>query len=412
VTLPDANVAAVLRMNRVPVVADVGGAVREGLAQPLGAAPLQELARGRRRACIVVSDLTRPVPNALLLPPLLDALQAAGLGPERTFILVATGLHRGNTPAEWLEMGLGPALERGLAVHNHEARDGAFHSYLGNTSLGIPAWLDSRFVAADLRLVTGLVEPHLMAGFSGGRKAICPGLCGAETIMRWHSPAMLEPAEARAGNLAGNQVHLQALEVARLAGGTDLAVNVTLNEERQVTGLFVGDLEEAHQAAVEQVLRQCRVTLPEPVDIVVTSAAGHPLDLTFYQGIKGMIGALPILKPGGTLIIAQENSEGIGGPEFTRLVLETEDPHDLIRRALAEGLRSIDLWQLHEQEKVLRKCEVVNVSSGIGLATQRCLFVTPASTVEEAVEAALRKHGREARIAVIPEGPYVLCEVG
>lgn len=411
ITLPDANLAAVLRMTPLPAVADVPRAVRQGLEAPLGAPPLAQIARGRQRACIVVSDVTRPVPNGDLLPPILDALAEAGLGPEHISLLVATGLHRPSTPAEWREMGLGCALERGIPILNHEARDAASHTPLGVTSLGIEVSVDTRYVEADLRLLVGLVEPHLMAGFSGGRKAICPGLCAAKTILQWHSPTMLEPPEAREGNLCGNRVHAQALEVAELAGGADLTVNVTLSEDRAVTGVFVGALRAAHEAAIARVLQQCRATVPAPVDIVVTCAAGHPLDLTFYQGVKGMTGALPILKPGGTLIIAQENAEGIGGPEYTRLMLETEDPHDLIRRALRGEVRGVDLWQLHEQEKVLRHCGVTNVSCGLPPETQRRLFVTPAATVEDAVAGALREHGPQARLAAIPEGPYVLCAV-
>jgi nickel-dependent lactate racemase len=222
---------------------------------------------------------------------------------------------------------------------------------------------------------------------------------------------MLEPEEARAGNLGGNQVHEQALEAARLAGGADMILNVTLDEERRVTGVFAGALEAAHEAAVANAEAQCKVTIDGPVDIVVTTAAGYPLDLTFYQGVKGMVGALPIVKLGGTIIIAQENAEGIGSPEYTEMMLGIGDPHEFMRRALC-GLESgIDLWQLHEHEKVLRCCEVLNVSGGLAAEVQERLFVTPVGTVEEAVERALARHGREARIVVIPEGPYVLAGV-
>lgn len=412
VELPDANVAHVLRLNRLPVIEAPQATLREALAAPLGCAPLAELARGRRDACLVVSDLTRPVPNAVLLPPILDALQSAGLRPAQTLVLVATGLHRENTEAEFEAMGLGEALARGVRVENHVARAPAGHVFLGATSLGIPAWVDRRYVHADLKIITGLVEPHLMAGYSGGRKAICPGLCAVETVLRWHSPQMLEPHEARAGNLTGNRVHQQALEVARLAGGADLTVSVTLDEQRRITGLYAGDLEASHLAATEQARRQTQVTIPQPVDIVVTTGAGYPLDLTFYQGIKGMIGALPIVKPGGTIIIAQENAEGIGSPEFTELMLGLDDPHEHMRRALCQDASCVDQWQLHEQEKVLRCAEVLSYSTGLDPDTQRRLFVEPVESVEAGVARALDRHGPQARIAVIPEGPYVLTQLG
>ncbi len=409
VDLPEAHVAHVLRLNRMPVIADAQAATREALAHPIGAAPLQEGARGRASACVVVSDLTRPVPNAVLLPPVLDALQAAGMAAADITVLVATGLHRANTPAELEAMGLGEALARGVRVESHVARDRDSHVHLGTSSLGIPVWVDRRYVAAEVRVLTGLVEPHLMAGYSGGRKAVCPGLCAAETIMQWHSPHMLAPPEVCAGNLRSNQVHAQAVEIAQLAGGEPFIVNVTLDEQRQITGVFAGDLRAAHLAAMEQAERQTKVPIPTPVDIVLTSSAGYPLDLTFYQGIKGMVAALPIVKAGGTIIIAQENSEGVGGPEFSELLFSTADPHARMCQALAGAACGIDHWQFQELEKVLQHCEVLNYSTGIDAATQARLFVQPVAGVEQAVAQALARHGDQARIAVIPEGPYVLA---
>ena len=321
VDLPEGNVRHILRLNDLPALANPCQATAQALREPIACPPLGEIARGRRNAVIVVSDLTRPVPNALLLPPLLDCLAEAGIAKDDILILVATGLHRGNTEAELAEM-LGPeVMAAGCRIENHAARDAQSQVDLGVTARGIPVHVDRRYVEADLKILTGLIEPHLMAGYSGGRKAICPGLCGAKTIMSWHSPAMLEPDEARAGNLYQNPVHEEALAIADLAGGADFIVNVVMNEERQVTGLFAGDMRQAHLAGMELAEKQTKVALDEPVDIVVTTSAGYPLDLTFYQGVKGMIAALPIVKPGGSIIIAQENAEGIGGPEFTELVL-------------------------------------------------------------------------------------------
>ncbi len=411
VALPDKNVVHVLRMNTLPVVDDPLAATRAALAQPIECAPLTGLARDRQGACIVVSDITRPVPNGALLPPILDALEQAGMRADDVLVLVATGLHRGNTEAELRDMGIEDAINRGARVENHEARDQAAHVLLGTTTLGIDAWVDRRYVDADLKILTGLVEPHLMAGYSGGRKAICPGLCAAETIMHWHSPQMLEPDEARQGNLTGNHVHEEALEVADMAGGADIIVNATLDESRNVTGIFAGEMRAAHLAAVERAAQQTRVIIDEPVDIVVTSAAGHPLDLTFYQGAKGMVGAAPIVKDGGTIIIAQENAEGIGGPEFTEMMMQVDDPHAYMQQALADNTHRIDQWQLHVLEKVLRRCEVLNYCTGLDADTQRALFVEPIESIEAGVAQALAKHGPDATIAVIPEGPYVLCEL-
>jgi nickel-dependent lactate racemase len=186
---------------------------------------------------------------------------------------------------------LGPeVMASGCRIENHHAREAQSHVDLGTTARGIPVKVEGRYVEANLKILTGLIEPHLMAGYSGGRKAICPGLCAAETVMAWHSPQMLDPEEARAGNLYQNPVHDEALAIADLAGGADFIVNVVMDEARQVTGLFAGDMREAHLAGMELAERQTKVTLDEPVDIAITTAAGYPLDLTFYQGVKGMSG--------------------------------------------------------------------------------------------------------------------------
>lgn len=409
VELPEANVRHVLRMNELPVVVDARAATEQALLEPIGSAPLSELAQGRRDAVIVVSDLTRPVPNALLLPPVLDCLREAGIAAQDILILVATGLHRGNTETELAEM-LGPeVMASGCRIENHAARDKESQVDLGMTPGAIPVKVDRRYVEADLKILTGLIEPHLMAGYSGGRKAICPGLCAAETIMAWHSPRMLDPEEARAGNLHDNPVHAEALAVADMAGGADFIVNVTMNERREITGLFVGDMREAHLAGMERAEAQTKVVLEEPVDIVITTSAGYPLDLTFYQGVKGMLAALPIVKPGGTIIIAQENAEGIGGPEFSELIVGQGNLEDFMGHAFAGRLCTIDQWQLQEMHKVCRHASVFNYSSGIPVDVQRELFVEPVPSIEQAVADALLRHGPEATIAVIPEGPYVLA---
>lgn len=410
VTLPDANVRHVLRMSNMPVLTDPEEAVRQALLSPIASEPLAELARGRRDAVIVVSDLTRPVPNHILLPPLLETLSEAGIPGERLTILIATGLHRGNTPEELAEM-LGPAvMASGCRIVNHEAREAASHVDLGATPRGLPVQVDRRYVEADLKILTGLIEPHLMAGHSGGRKAICPGLCSVQTVMVWHGAAMLAPPEACAGNLWRNPVHAEALAVADLANGADapFLLNVVMNEARQITGLVSGDMRQAHLEGMALAERQTKVTLAEPVDIVVTSAAGYPLDLTFYQGVKGMVAALPIVKPGGSIIIAQENAEGIGGPEFTELILGQQDLGAFMDGLFAGQVCSIDQWQLQEMEKVCRRATIHSVSS-LPPETQHRLFVEPAESVEAAVEQALAIHGPDATIAVIPEGPYVLA---
>ena len=408
VELPDDNVLHVLHLREVPTLRDPAAAAQQACDDPLGTPPLQELAKGGKSACVVISDITRPVPNRVLVPPILRALHAAGLDRERILILVATGLHRAATEAELHEMLGEEIMAGGYQVESHLARDQASHVHLGRTSQGTEVWVDRRYVESDVRILVSLVEPHVFAGYSGGRKTICPGISAAQTIMGFHSPAIIEAPRAIAGNIYDNVCDREAHEVAALAGRADFTMNCTLNEERELTGIFAGDFFAAPLAAMELAERQSKVVIQQPVDIVVTTNAGYPLDLTFYQCAKGISAAVPIVKPGGAIIIAQENAEGIGNAEFTELMLQVRDPHEFVQQALRTGENQIDQWGVHQLEKMLRRCKVYSYSDGIPADVQSELFMKPVSSVEEGVQRALAEHGSAATIAVIPEGPYVM----
>ncbi len=407
IELPDDANVQVLHLNPTPQLSEPAQQLDRSLYNPIGTPPLAELAAGRSNACIVISDITRPIPTELLVSPLLEILESAGLRRDDILILVATGLHREATQAEVVEM-LGPHIAANYHIESHQARDRASHVALGSTPGGIPALIDRRYAEADLHILVSLVEPHLFAGYSGGRKTICPGLAATETILGFHSPRLIEDAAAITGNIGTNPADAEAWHVARLAGGADFTVNCTLNEQRQITGIFCGHLTEAALAAMALAERQSKIILNEPVDITITSNAGYPLDLTFYQAIKAATAAAQITRPGGSIIICQENAEGIGNEEYTELMLSVDDPHQYIQHALATGENHIDQWALHQLEKVLRQHRIYNYSTGIPPEQQRELFVEPVDSVEVGLEQALSKHGPDATIAVIPEGPYVM----
>ena len=297
----------------------------------------------------------------------------------------------------------------GAEVANHDAFDPAQLVEQGTTRRGTPVAVNRRYVEADLRVSVALVEPHLIAGFSGGRKAICPGICGIETLLRFHAPELIQPDEACAGLLDGNPAHEEAFEAATIAGAPELTVNVTLDEERRLTGVFAGAMDAAHRAAVAQSLRQSKVAIPEPVDIAITTSAGYPLDLTFYQGVKGIAAPLRIVKPGGTIIVAHECAEGIGEADLVRRMMELDDFEAYVPRVWEPTYFHMDQW--HAQMTKIRRhaSEVLNFSEGIPRDQQARCFVTPIGSVEEGVERSLRKHGPDATIGVLPEGPYVLA---
>jgi lactate racemase len=410
VELPDDRVVRTLAYKNARPIADPGPAVEEVIARPTGTPPLAELAKGRRDACVVISDITRPVPNELILTPLLATLEAAGIERDKITILVATGLHRPSKPEEVVEM-VGERIAAEYRVEDHHGQNIDEHTYLGESPRGVPIWIDSRYVRADLKITTGLIEPHLMAGFSGGRKLICPGIAALETVKVWHGPDFLEHPNADCGILEGNPVHEENTWIGRRAG-CDFIVNVVIDAERRPLKFVAGDMEQAFLEGVEFVKGVVVDKIDEPVDIVVTSSAGYPLDTTFYQAVKGLTGALPVVKQGGTIILAAGLTEGIGSPEFTRLFDENPSLEVFVERILGKNYFVLDQWQLEELAKVRRKCKVKVVSDGLPAATIDRLFVESAPSVEAAVADSLAEYGPEAKIAVIPKGPYVLPQVG
>ncbi len=383
-------------------------AVEQALRQPVGAPPLADIARGRRNAVVVISDKTRPVPNGVVLPPLLRTLLAAGIPRERIEILVATGLHRANTDAELAEM-TSPGLVAHYRFRNHVARDADAHVHLGRTARGTEIWIDRGFVAADLKIVTGLVEPHLMAGYSGGRKAVAPGLAGVDTMRSAHGPRMLE-GHIGPGIVDGNPFHEDLLEIVRRVG-VDFMVDVSVDRGRRLTGVFAGDIEAAHRAGMDAVERDVRVDLDAAVDVVVTSAGGYPLDATFYQSIKGLTAALNIVRRGGTIILAAAISEGVGSPDFQEVLRHARDNATFMARITAPGFFRVDQWMVQHLCQVMRKARIVLVSDGLPQEAWRDLPVERAASVEAALAAARAHYGHDVRVAVVPQGPYVLATV-
>lgn len=409
VELPDRNVVKCLGYRPAEPLQRPQEAVAQCLAQPTDSPPLAQLARGRRNACVVISDVTRPVPNQVILPPLLATLEAAGIARQDILILVATGLHRPNLGDELIEM-VGREIFQQYRIENHDGRDRSQHTYLGDTPRGVPAWVDSRYVEADLKITTGLIEPHFMAGFSGGRKLICPGLCAVDTVKVWHGPDFLEHTNARTGCLDGNPVHEENTCIGRMAG-CDFIVNVVVDAQRRILCAVAGDMEAAFYLGARFAGQLVRDTLTQPVDIVLTTSAGYPLDATYYQSVKGMVAALPIVRRGGTIILAAGLSEGIGSPDFQRLYDENPTLEGFMQRILGKQYFVQDQWQLEEFAKVARWAKVKVVSDGLAPDVLRRFFVEPAPSVEAAVADCLAQYGPDATIAVIPKGPYVMAEL-
>jgi lactate racemase len=406
--LPDDLDVTVIRKPAMPVLPDPDSAVEAALAAPAGAHPLVEEARGAASACILICDITRPVPNRVLLPPIVRALLSAGVDPARILVLVATGLHRPNLGAELEELVGDPWVLRTVRVENHDARDDAAHVDLGATPSGTPVKIDRRFVAADLRIVTGLVEPHFMAGYSGGRKVIAPGVAHKDTITTFHSARFMSHPRAENCVLDGNPLHREQLAVAAMLGRV-LAVNTVLDEQRRISFVNFGEVVASHQQAVEFVERYVRVPVSRRFRTVVTSAAGYPLDRTYYQTVKGMVAPLEIVAPGAHLVVASACSEGMGSREYVeaqrRLIGLGAD--GFLANIGAKRFADVDEWQTQMQLKPMRVARVQLYAPALAAADRALTGVTVVDSVEDAVLASVRESG-DRSVAVVPEGPYVV----
>jgi nickel-dependent lactate racemase len=364
------------------------------------------LARGKRTAAISVCDITRPAPNRKTLPPVLRRLEQAGIPREGVTILIATGLHRAATAAEIREI-CGEEIAAGYRVVNHDARDLVSHRHLGSTAAATPVHIDDRFVAADLHLTLGFIEPHLMLGFSGGRKLVAPGLAAQETIKVLHSPRFMRDSRAAEGSIEDNPLHRELLEIARMARH-DFLLDVALARDRSIAAVFAGHPEQAHRSGVEFVSQVMLEKLDEPVDAAITTSAGYPLDLTFYQAIKGVTAASHIVKSGGKILLAAACQEGAGAPEFQRMLAQGLSDATFLER-IAGAPVTIDQWQLEKLAMVTTRQDLLWYVPGIPQEYHDKLWGRSYPTVESAIQALAAGLAPGARIAVIPEGPYVLA---
>ncbi len=410
IDFPDSWDLAVIEKPAMPVLPDPAGAVLQALADPVACDPLPQEAAGRRTACILICDITRPVPNAVILPPLIRELIQAGIGPQAITVLVATGLHRPNEGEELRELVGSDWVLETVNVANHFARNDEDHVYLGNTSGGTPIKLDRRFVEADVKIVTGLVEPHFMAGYSGGRKVIAPGVAHQDTITTFHNARFLEHPGSANCILEGNPLHEELTEIVRLFGRV-LAVNAVIDDQRNLSYVNFGEIEASHLEAVAYMRRYAEIPVHDKYRTVITTGGGYPLDKTYYQTVKGMVGALPMLEPGGNIIIFSECSEGMGSKEYVKAqrLLKQLGARGFRDSVLHKSRAAIDEWQTEMQLKPMEIGKVHLFSNRLSEADRSLTGVyCPADGISplDFIRGIVGPSGTS--IAVIPEGPYVI----
>ena len=409
VELPD-DLTTVIEPTYVPGLPDQEGAIRNALRNPLGGGPtLRRLVKPDQTVAISVCDVTRPMPSRTVLPVLLREL--GHVPSDQVTIMIATGTHRPNTPEELDEM-LGPDIARNYRIVNHSAFDSETLEYVGESSGGIPVWLDKAWIAADVRITTGFVEPHFFAGFSGGPKMVAPGLAGFDTIMQLHNAERIAHPMATWGVIHGNPVHDDVRDIAAMTG-VDFSVDVTINRNRKITSVYAGDLFLAHEAACRSAKSTAMQEVEKPFDVVVTTNSGYPLDLNLYQAVKGMSAAAKVVKEGGTIVCAAECSDGIPDHgQYKKLLTMRDSPEDLLDMILADGHNIHDQWQVQLQAQIQMRASVFLKSGYLSAEQVREAHLTPIDSIEDTVADALRESGNGARVCVLPEGPQTIPYVG
>ncbi len=405
--------AIVYRSSYPEPAASASAIVSGALKNPTGSPALQEALSGRRegKVVVVVSDITRPVPYRDFLPAFIGEIESAGIRPEEILILVATGMHRPGTPEERRYM-FGGIAER-YQIEDHDAQ-GALKEIEGLSFSGRRVSLNRSFVDAGFRIVTGLVEPHFMAGFSGGRKAVCPGLVSLETIEAFHGYDFLSSPGAANAVIEGNPCHEEALSVARLAG-VDYSLNVVLDAGKRLVAAFAGGLEMAHEKACSFVRGHACPTVKYEADAVITGCGGYPLDATFYQCVKGIVGAIPAVKPGGKIIAAGCCREHMGSKEYRDIMFAHSHDCDGFIEHIRKSCRvEKDQWELQMQIRAIEKVGTGGlVFLSTGLDGEEVKHISAGSvnadldSINNSLKEIVNKLVNDGKsIAVIPEGPY------
>lgn len=393
--------ADVILPKHLPALPDARAAVRDALRRPIGVPPLRDIVTPADRVCIVISDITRPTPNHLLVPWLLEELDFV---PRENFVILnGTGSHRDNTREELIAM-LGRNVVESVRVVNNHAREAAEQVHLGTSPTGGAVWLNREYVEADVRIATGFIEPHFFAGFSGGPKGVMPAVAGIETILHFHSAPMVGHPQSTWGVLDGNPVQEETTAIVTSCPPHFL-LNVTLNGDKDITGVYAGDWLAAHRAGCAAVKEHAMVAVEAPYDVVVTTNSGYPLDQNLYQAVKGMSAAQRIVKKGGAILCAAECSDGLPNHgHYAEILRMRNSPADLLAMIEDPTFRVFDQWQVQKQAMVQTWADV-RLYSSLPDEAVRAAHLTPVHDLS--LELA-RHAAAGARIAILPLGPLTI----
>ncbi|HVR03710.1 MAG TPA: nickel-dependent lactate racemase [Polyangia bacterium] len=402
VDLPSERVR-VIEPTYVEGLPDEQAAFAAAARRPLGGRPLREAIGAGETVAVVIPDITRPLPTDRLLRWIFAELPR--VPPERFVIINGTGSHRGNTPAELAQM-VGADVVARYRIVNHDARDTNGLALAGHGVDGKPVFMARDYVTADRRIALGFIEPHFMAGFSGGYKGVFPAIADIDAIMHYHRADAIGHPLSTWGVLEGNPTQAQIRHNGALLP-LDFLVNVTLNSRRQITGFFCGDAAVAHRAGCEFARSTAMVACPEPFPIVVTTNSGYPLDQNLYQTVKGMHAAAQIVTPGGFILAASRCNDGFPSHgNFKTLLFDHASPRALLDAITRPGFTMFDQWEA-------QLLAIVRLKANVGLYSElppedvRRAHLEPVGDIQARLAVELRKRG-EVDIAVMPEGPQTI----
>ncbi len=399
--------AHIIAPRDIPGLPDERTAITEALRQPIGSPPLAALVKPGDHVVVVHTDITRATPNARLLPAILGELELAGVRSQDIVLLNGLGTHRRQTEAE-LRWMLGDGVVDRYRCEQHNCLDEDNLVHLGLTSLGHPVRINRTYLEADVRILTGFIEPHFFAGFSGGPKAVLPSLAGTESVFSNHGLAMIADPRATWGVTVGNPIWEEMREVA-LMTRPGFLVNVTLNQGHEITRVFAGDMLAAHEAGCAYVRESAMAAVEEPYDIVVTTNSGYPLDQNLYQTVKGMSAAARIVREGGAIIMVAACEDGI--PDHGRyagLLAQGGSPQGVLELISQPGFEAQDQWQVQVQAQVQMQADVYVYSDGLSDDQIRRALFTPTRDIEATVRTLSRQKGGRASICFLTQGPQTI----
>lgn len=388
----------------LPAMENEVEAIKQALRNPIGTPPLKEMVKATDTVAIIISDITRPTPNHILVPMLIEELNHVPL--ENFVVINGTGTHRDQTREEFVQM-LGDWVVDNIRIINNNCHDKSTQVNLGKSNFGCDVYLNKDYVEANFRIVTGFIEPHFFAGFSGGPKGIMPGIAGIDTIMTFHNARMIGDPLATWGNMVNNPVQDMTREINGLCK-PHFMLNVTLNKQKEITNVFAGELYEAHDQGCAFVKEHAMVRCDERFDVVITSNSGYPLDQNLYQAVKGMSAAQKIVKKGGAIIVASECSDGLPSHGNYAKIFELADtPQGLLDLINSPEFKMFDQWQVQKQA-VIQVWSDVYVYSKLTDEQVKGAMLKPTHNIEKTLEELKQVYGENMTVAVLPLGPLTI----